>query len=1043
MAMVAVCAVFASASAQKSVPAAAVLRDQAPDRLPQSFDPSVMRALGNHLPQWATTAHGAGPVAANVVVDNMTLVLARSAAQEQAFEEFLNEQQEPGSAEYHHWLTPAEVGARFGLSQNDIDTVKGWLESEGLHVNWVAPSGIFIAFGGTAGDVGRAFKSELHYYEVNGERRMSLAADPQVPAALAPAIRAIDGLATADETPQLEMRTASSAAPDEDSNSGANYVTPADFAVIYDLPTGLTGAGVTIGILDESRTNPADFANFRALTGSTFANPTEIVPTAFGGVDPGPAYTAPPSNGSSTKLQSEATLDVMRAGSIAPGANLLLVTATASSGGIHADAQYLVETSPAPAQVMSISFSGCELNNGASGVDFWDTLFQQAAAEGISVFVSSGDSGASGCDTHGDPPPANPEPNSINYICASGYATCVGGTEFNDAGNPSQYWSPTNGPRLQSALGYIPEGAWNDPLDNGATIVRASGGGVSTVIATPAWQIGVGVPAARSGRYTPDVAFSASTHDGYFGCFAAASNGCVPLSGPYQFEIFGGTSGAAPSMAGIAALLDQNLGGAQGNLNPEIYAMAASTPEAFHDVTVATSGVSSCDVNTPSLCNNSIASPTGLTGGPSGYPVNAGYDEVTGWGSLDAKMFIDSFGAPLAQPTVTINPAPSANISTTQSLTVTVTVSGGSGNPAPTGSVGFVIGESFPSISLSGDSAAFTIAAGSLAPGSYTLAAYYSPDATSVSVFASASASIGVTVTATSAKLTPAMAIGPLQPSSTTLLNATNLQVPVTLSGGSGDPVPTGTVTLTCGSYSSGPLTLSLPSANPPSMATFVVPVGALPAGTDTLTITYSGDASYAGITNNTSVTISAPYAVTGTDVSLAAGATTGNASTITVTPADGFVGNVALNAVITSGPANANDPPTFLFGGSNPVSITGVAAGTATLTISTTPATTSTAEIPARPGSNWTAAGGAVLACVLFVFTPKRRRVWRNLLGMFALLLTLTAGIMACGGGIGTTTTTIPGTTAGTYTVTVTGTWSQTTAEPTTASGTFTLTVQ
>ncbi len=186
--------------------------------------------------------------------------------------------------------------------------------------------------------------------------------------------------------------------------SRITFLAPADFATIYDLPAGLTGAGTTIGIVAEARTDFADFNNFNGLTGSTFSNPTEVVPTAFGGIDPGPAYTTQQSCSPSSPcgqlldLQGEATLDVLRSGSVAPGASLLSVVASSASGGVAVDAEYIVESTPAPAQVMTISFGACESEAGPSGVDFWDTLFQQAAGEGISVFVSSGDSGASGCD---------------------------------------------------------------------------------------------------------------------------------------------------------------------------------------------------------------------------------------------------------------------------------------------------------------------------------------------------------------------------------------------------------------------------------------------------------------------------------------------------------------------------------------------------------------------------------------------------------------------------------------------------------------------
>jgi len=228
---------------------------------------------------------------------------------------------------------------------------------------------------------------------------------------------------------------------------------------------------------------------------------------------------------------------------------------------------------------MSISFGECEYTAGKSEVDYWDSLFQQAALEGISVFVSSGDAGAAGCDTNfASPAPSpNQHPNSPNYICSSSYATCVGGTEFNDANNPSLYWNSYSGSIVGSAIGYIPEGGWNEPTSGSQTQVATSGGGVSTVIVpTPSWQTGTGVPAARSGRYTPDISFSASCHDGYYGCFAAAGNGCTP-----NFEYFCGTSAAAPDMAGVTALLDQKLGTGQGNLNPRLYQMAMNVPQRF------------------------------------------------------------------------------------------------------------------------------------------------------------------------------------------------------------------------------------------------------------------------------------------------------------------------------------------------------------------------------------------------------------------------------------------------------------------------------
>jgi hypothetical protein len=210
----------------------------------------------------------------------------------------------------------------------------------------------------------------------------------------------------------------------------------------------------------------------------------------------------------------------------------------------------------------------------------------------------------------------------------------------------------------------------------------------------------------------------------------------------------------------------------------------------------------------------------------------------------------------------------------------------------------------------------------------------------------------------------------------------------------------------------------------------------------------YTLSAAATGLTGATSSQISviAPpiptIAITGTPVSVAPGATSGNTSTITVTPGGGFTGSVTLTAAVTSSPVGAVYPPTFGFGSTSPVNITGTTAGSATLTVSTTAPDISSLAYPNRPGVPWYAASGAALACVLFFGIPARRRTrWQNMLGMLALLLTLAGSLIACGGGGGGGDhdgDNIAGTTPGTYTVTVTGT-----SGATTGTGTFTLTIQ
>ncbi len=912
------------------------VRAQAPDRIAQGFDPAQVQLLANHHPAWANPANDLGAVPANQPLENLTFVLARSDEQEQAFDQLLADQLNPASPDYHRWLTPQEIGQRFGISDSDISAIAAWLQSQGLHVSWVSQSRILINFGGTAGDMGRAFQTEFHNYKVNDKQRISVASDPVVPSALAPLIKAVRGFYTVEDHAFHLASPAISNQPGMTITSGGttyHFIAPADFSLIYDLPAAQNGSGTTIGIVGEARTDMADYVNFKSLTSSTFSNPTEVIPALQGGADPGSAYTAVPACAAPTNTcapsvnqlidaQSEAELDVTRAGTVAPGASILLVTATAASGGIAADTEYLVDTSPVPAQVISISFGACETAAGSGNVMFWDSLFKMAAGEGISIFVASGDAGASECDSYFTTPPVSPSPNSPNYICSSSYATCVGGTEFADSANPSLYWNSTSNSTTQlSALGYIPEGAWNEPLTSGGgTEAAATGGGVSVFIATPSWQTGSGVPPARLGRYTPDVAFPAAGHDGYLGCFAAGGGSCVSNGSGIPFEIFGGTSAAAPSMSGVAALLDQKLGGAQGNLNPATYALATSTPAAFHTVSIATSGVSSCSVATPSMCNNSIPSPTGLTGGQAGFSLGAtgGYSEVTGLGSLDVSQYINNYSNTVATitPTVTVSAPPTAT--NAQSVVVLVTVNGGTGNPAPTGTIQLTGGSSTQTAGLSGTSGSsnsitFTIPAGALPVGTDTLTSTFTSNSGTYS-----NATGTTTISITSSLTTPTVTV---TPSATSISTAQSVSLAITVNGGTGKPTPTGGVVVSSGSYSANAGLLT--NGN----NVFVIPAGSLAVGGDTVTVTYTPDtssvATFSAATGTTAVTVTA----TSKTSPLVAWS---YPSPITYGTA---LGPAQLDAT-------ANVPGAFVY---NPFSGTVLSAGQQVLTVNFTPTDTAT----------------------------------------------------------------------------------------------------
>ncbi|HEX4155619.1 MAG TPA: S53 family peptidase [Acidobacteriaceae bacterium] len=629
-------------SAQSSAASAlAALRPKAlRRRVAANADFTTRVQLSGHLPGWARAENESAKSVDLSATIPVTVVLRRDAATETAFENLLAAQQDPDSPLYHQWLTPAQVGSMFGVAPADLQAVESWLESEGLRVDRVEPNGVMVDVSGSVAAVSSAFRTNFAQFNVGGETRLSATEEPSVPAALETVIAGVHGLSESSLHPQSRdvavqgrlTTDAKSGRPMLNATDGSHFVAPNDFATIYDLTPlyeagnkGATIAGKTqrVAILGRSRVAATDISEFESIAGLPSAQPNAIIPT--GGTDPGIT-----GNGD----QDEATLDVDRVMGTAPGVGVDLVVSADSRtvSGIYTAAEYEVNTLRDP--IMSISFGDCEANEGAQGVSAWDSIFSAAAAEGISVMVSSGDSGAAGCDGDSKTLPAI-QKASINYICSSSYATCVGGTEFADTTDANEYWSSTNGTGDASAESYIPEGAWNEPTSGSSYVASGTGGGTSQYVSKPSWQTGEGVP-ADGRRDVPDVALNSALHDGYFACLAYAGGDCSKST----FEIFGGTSAAAPGMAGIVALMNTAVGSSAGDVNPLLYRLAAGSGAVFHDVTVASSGVSGCTLTVPSMCNNSTPSATGLTGGLAGYEVGAGFDESTGLGSVDANRLV-------------------------------------------------------------------------------------------------------------------------------------------------------------------------------------------------------------------------------------------------------------------------------------------------------------------------------------------------------------------------------------------------------------------
>ncbi len=407
-------------------------------------------------------------------------------------------------------------------------------------------------------------------------------------------------------------------------------------------------------------------------------------------------------------------------------------------------AYYAIDNNLAP--VISESFGLCEYFVGINrmGLYYYEVEAQKGNALGITWLASSGDTGAAGCDYHVQ---TATQGLGVSLPASVPEVTAVGGTEFNEGSG--SYWRSTNGLYGGSALSYIPETAWNDTAVSEGEI-EASGGGLSAVYKKPSWQTGPGVP-NDGARDVPDVALTASAlHDPYLIVTQGAVGGV------------GGTSAAAPSFAGIIAVLNQYLvqnrvqtKAGVGNINPKLYSMAAGGESGiFHDVTTG-NNIVPCQADTLNCTN-----------GQFGYTAGVGYDLVTGLGSVDAYNFITAWGGiPVTSTTTTLTASP-ANIVASGSAVATATVKASSGTTSPTGSVSFTVGSSLlGTAALSGSggmaTASFTVLGSQLLAASNTVQAYYGGSPTFGSSSASATITVGTPTPAPTATAKVTLSVTP------------------------------------------------------------------------------------------------------------------------------------------------------------------------------------------------------------------------------------------------------------------------------------------
>jgi hypothetical protein len=801
-----------------------------------AIDESSLVVLAGNRHPLAIPANDRGEAAPDLPMERMLLVLTRGASSETALENLLAAQQDKSSPDFHTWLSPAQFGARFGASKADLEKLTAWLVSHGFRVNRVGQGAMTIEFSGTAGQVKEAFHTPIHAYFVNGEKHYANAADPQIPAALAPVVAGINTLHDFPKRPAIHVLGKASRIANTSlwqpnfTFSGAagveHFLAPGDFAKIYNTATlyqnGIDGSGQSVAIVARNNINLSDVQIFRIAFGLPVNDPQIILD----GPDPG--NLAGPE-------ETEADLDVEWSGAVAPKATIKFVVSasTNSTDGVDLSALYIVDNNLAP--VLSASFGECEQSLGQTENTFFNNLWEQAAAEGITAVISSGDNGAAGCDSANQSTPAS-QGLGVNGLASTPFNIAVGGTQFNENGADSTYWSATNGPDQSSALGYIPENVWNescaDPNVCGTASLSASSGGASTLYSKPPWQVGPGVPNDGK-RDLPDVSLDAAAgHDGYLLC----QDGICTTNANGELvnaELVGGTSAAAPTFAAIMALIAQKTNSRQGQANFVLYPLAAGQNAA--NCNSSSSPQAQCIFNDITVGNNNVP-------GQLGNPATAGYDLATGWGSVNAANLAANWQNMTFRSTLTTLALSSANLTHGQPVTASVTVAPGVGAGTPTGDVSLLAAGS-EGVNL-GNLGNGTVSGSvrTLPGGMYSVTASYGGDATFAG---SISTGVPITINPEASSTGFSAFLAGQTGTQSSPVNTTYggfLDLEVSVAGASQNGTPTGTLTFS-DTFNGNTSTLLSVSLN--SQGNALVQESKLALGNHTLNVSYSGDASF------------------------------------------------------------------------------------------------------------------------------------------------------------------------------------------------------
>jgi len=592
-----------------------------------------------------SSSPGLGPLAGSEPISGMQLVIQQSGEQKQALEELIMQQQDPGSPNFHNWVTPEEFGAHFGAAGEDLEAASAWLSAQGFTVNGPSRGRLTLDFSGTAAQVEAAFQTKLHHYLVNGEQRYANSSEIQLPAAFSGVVAGVRGINNFRAQSKIRRQSGRTEQaprrrnPQAGSQGGQqadpmiyiaslfqDALTPADYRVMFNVPGNLSGSGIRIGIPELSQptggftgspgnAGNSDYANFNTIFGLPSGHLSYVIADHDPGVSCSPIVDTYCGSASAAE---ETSLDIQWAHAMAPQADLVVSLSTDLTTAIR----YLIDNNLA--DILNISWSSRSGADNTGDATHYDQLAAQAAAQGISIIVGSGDWGSV-------PYTGVTIGTQWDWLTSNRYTTSVGGTDVNSGLNAAYWWGPNIGDFQHSTVkGHIPEDAWS-----------GSGGGSNPVYPKPAWQTGVpGIP-SDGNRNFPDVSLPGGSNASYLIC----ENGSCSNTTTPRFHYVSGTSASGPAFAGIAALLGQKWGGRQGLLNPTLYKLGSSQNwgncnGSSQSLTPTSNSCIFYDITTGS---NAVPGQAGYGTGSATYNAGTGYDMVTGLGSVNASALINSW----------------------------------------------------------------------------------------------------------------------------------------------------------------------------------------------------------------------------------------------------------------------------------------------------------------------------------------------------------------------------------------------------------------